>query len=275
MRALRSLLGVALAAAILAVLVPRQLDDPERAFQRAVAGALASGADDRLLEVALDQYPEQTPAIAITYGHLDLFRQQLARFGPQVVPIVAAYQNAFTSADLAQIATEGLQLLQRWLTGGGRDRRAGEADAEQRGLHRAAQHARPGQRLRRPVGDHRAGEAKWVPSRLVTLGGAELLFGGLTGLERALVQGRDVDWRTYGLAAVDLAAIASGVTLLRFAPGSRAAPGPAGPRPPRPRAWPRQGRQPRRPRFDRARWPRPRCSGSTPSASASRSACSG
>ncbi len=121
MRALRSLLGVALAAAILAVLVPRQLDDPERAFQRAVAGALASGADDRLLEVALDQYPEQTPAIAITYGHLDLFRKQLARFGPQVVPIVAAYQNALTIADMLQSATAELQWAEAGGGGSGRD----------------------------------------------------------------------------------------------------------------------------------------------------------
>ena len=100
MRALRILLGVALAAAILAAVVPRHVDDPERAFQRAVAGALASGMDDRLLEVALDQYPDQAPAIVITYGRLELFREQLARFGPQVVPIVAAYQRSRTIADM-------------------------------------------------------------------------------------------------------------------------------------------------------------------------------
>jgi hypothetical protein len=38
-----------------------------------------------------------------------------------------------------------------------------------------------------------------------------------------LVQEREIDWQTYGLAAVDLAAIASGVALLRFA--RTAAPG--------------------------------------------------
>ncbi len=62
-----------------------------------------------------------------------------------------------------------------------------------------------------------AGEARWVPSRVVILGGTELLIPGLTALERRIVQGQEVDWQTYGLAAVDLAAIASGATLLRFA----------------------------------------------------------
>ena len=56
-----------------------------------------------------------------------------------------------------------------------------------------------------------------MPSRLVTLAGPELLLGGLTALERRIVQEREIDWQTYGLAAVDLAAIASGVALLRFA----------------------------------------------------------
>ena len=62
-----------------------------------------------------------------------------------------------------------------------------------------------------------AGEAKRVPSRVVILAGPELLIGGLTALERRIVQEQEVDWQTYGLAAVDVAAIASGVTLLRFA----------------------------------------------------------
>jgi hypothetical protein len=52
---------------------------------------------------------------------------------------------------------------------------------------------------------------------VVTLGGPELLIGGLTALERDLVQEREIDWQTYGLAAVDLAAIGAGVALLRFA----------------------------------------------------------
>jgi hypothetical protein len=62
-----------------------------------------------------------------------------------------------------------------------------------------------------------AGAARRVPSRMVTLAGPELLIGGLTALERDIVQEREIDWQTYGLAAVDLAAIASGVALLRFA----------------------------------------------------------
>jgi hypothetical protein len=62
-----------------------------------------------------------------------------------------------------------------------------------------------------------AGEARRVPSRVIALGGPELLIGGLMALERDLVRDRPVDWRTYGLAAVDVAAIASGVAVLRFA----------------------------------------------------------
>jgi hypothetical protein len=58
------------------------------------------------------------------------------------------------------------------------------------------------------------------------LGGTELLIPGLTALERRIVQEREVDWQTYGLAAVDVAAIASGVTLLRFVrPATRVAAG--------------------------------------------------
>ena len=62
-----------------------------------------------------------------------------------------------------------------------------------------------------------AGAARRVPSRLITLGGPELLFGGLTALEREVVREREIDWQTYGLAAVDVAAIGAGVALLRFA----------------------------------------------------------
>ena len=217
MRGLRILLGVALAAAILAAVVPRHVDDPERAFQRAVAGALATGADDRLLAEALDQYPDQAPAIVITYGHLELFREQLARFGPQVVPIVAAYQRSRTIADLAQMAKEGWQRLEAWLEGGGSTVDLAPLTAEQRGLIALLKMRAQGNGFVGLWEITSAGEARWVPSRLVTLGGAELLFGGLTALERDLVQGKEVDWRTYGLAAVDLAAIASGVAVLRFA----------------------------------------------------------
>ncbi len=217
MRALRILFGVALAAAILAAVVPRHVDDPERAFQRTVAGALASDADDRLTEVALDQYPDQAPAIIITYGHLELFREQLARFGPQVVPIVAAYQRSRTIADLAQMAKEGWQRFEAWLKGGGRPGDLAPLTSEQRGLiallkMRDQRNGFVGLWEITP-----AGEARWVPTRLVTLGGADLLFGGLTDLERDLVLGKAIDWRTYGLAAVDVAAIASGVALLGFA----------------------------------------------------------
>ena len=111
----RALLGMALAAGTLAVLVPRHLKDPERALQQSVASALASG--DRLLEVALEHYPDRAPAIAITYGHLELFREQLARFGPQVVPIVAAYQHSFTTADALQIAGHTFEAVRQQLAG--------------------------------------------------------------------------------------------------------------------------------------------------------------
>jgi hypothetical protein len=60
---------------------------------------------------------------------------------------------------------------------------------------------------------------------MLTLGGPELLIGGLTALERDIVREREIDWQTYGLAAVDLAAIGAGVALLRFArTAARAAP---------------------------------------------------
>ena len=47
--------------------------------------------------------PKLAPTIVITYGHLDLFRDQLARFGPQVVPIVAAYRGSLTTADALRL----------------------------------------------------------------------------------------------------------------------------------------------------------------------------
>jgi hypothetical protein len=213
---MRVLLSIVLAAAVLAVLVPRDLEDPERGLQHVVAGALAASADNRLLEVALEQYPDQTPAIAIAYGHLDLFRDQLARFGPQVVPIVAAYQNSLTTADALQIAGRALDSVRKQL--------AGEPPAdlapltpEERGLVALLTMRDEGNAFVGQWEITAAGEAKRVPSRVVTLAGPELLLGGLTALERDIVQGREIDWQTYGLAAVDLAAIASGVALLRFA----------------------------------------------------------
>ena len=212
-QALRVLVGVLLAAALLATLVPRRIGDPERDFQRAVAGALATEADDPLLRVALDQYPEQAPAIAITYGRLDLFREQLARFGPQVVPIVAAYQHTLTTAD----ALQALQSAGQRLAGSDPAQQLAPLTPEERGLLALLKMRDEGNAF---VGQWEItgpGEARRVPSRMVTLGGPELLLGGLTALERDLVRRQPIDWRTYGLAAVDLAAIGAGAALLRFA----------------------------------------------------------
>ena len=111
MHRMRILMGVFLAAATLTVLISRNLEDPD--LETAIASALA--ADNRLLEVALEQYPDQGTPIVITYGQLALFREQLARFGPQVVPIVAAYQKSFTTADLRQLWLEAWQALRDWL----------------------------------------------------------------------------------------------------------------------------------------------------------------
>ena len=124
------LLSVLVAAAALAVLVPRQVAQPEKALQSAVAGALAARADDRLLEAALAQYPS-APAIVITYGHLDLFGEQL---GPQVVPIVAAYQDSLTTADAFQIAGQALQSVGRQLAGDWRVVALTPLTPEERGL---------------------------------------------------------------------------------------------------------------------------------------------
>ena len=183
-RALRVLVGVLLAAALLATLVPRRIGDPERDFQRAVAGALATEADDPLLRVALDQYPEQAPAIAITYGRLDLFREQLARFGPQVVPIVAAYQHTLTTAD----ALQALQSAGQRLAGSDPAQQLAPLTPEERGLLALLKMRDEGNAF---VGQWEItgpGEARRVPSRMVTLGGPELLLGGLTALERDLVR---------------------------------------------------------------------------------------
>jgi hypothetical protein len=212
---MRVLASVLLAAATLAVLVPHDLEHPDRAFQSAVADALAASADDRLLEVALAQYPERAPAIAITYGQLDLFREQLARFGPQVVPIVAAYQDSLTTADALQIAGQAWQSVREQLGGAPRDR--APLTPEERGLIALLKMRDEGNAFVGQWEITAAGEARRVPSRMITLAGPELLVGGLTALERDLVQEREIDWQTYGLAAVDLAAIASGVALLRFA----------------------------------------------------------
>jgi hypothetical protein len=216
---MRVLLSISLATAMLAVLVPRSQGDPDRALQNAVASALAT--DDRLLEVALEQYPEQAPAIAITYGHLDLFHEQLARFGPQVIPIVAAYQTSFTTADVLQVAGQALQSVTRQLPGGDLD--AAPLTPEERGLIALLKMRDEGNAFVGQWEITTGGEARRIPSRVVTLAGPELLIGGLTALERGIVQEREIDWRTYGLAAVDVAAIASGVALLRFARAARGA----------------------------------------------------
>lgn len=211
----RTLLGTALAAAALAVLVPWNLEDPEQALQKTVASALA--ADDRVLEVALEQYPDRAPAIAITYGHLDLFRDQLARFGPQVVPIVAAYENSFTTADALRIAGQALESVTKQLAGDPGARDLAPITPQDRGLIALLNMREEGNAF---VGQWEItdnGEAKRIPSRLVTLAGPELLLGGLTALERRVLQEREIDWRTYGLAAVDVAAIAAGVGVLRLA----------------------------------------------------------
>lgn len=226
--ALRVLVSLALAAVVLAALVPRHLEDPERALQSAVAGALAESADDRLLEAALEQYPESAPAIAITYGHLDLFREQLARFGPQVVPIVAAYENSLTTADALRIAGQAMQSVGNQLAGDFRIVDLSPLTPEERGLVALLKMREAGNAFVGQWEITEAGEARRIPSRVVTLGGPELLIGGLTALERDIVQEREIDWRTYGLAAVDVAAIGAGVALLRFARtaahGVRAAP---------------------------------------------------
>ena len=220
---MRVLVGLFVAAATLAALVPLDLQDPELALQGAVGSAVAAGADDRLLEAALAQYPERAPAIAITYGHLDLFREQLARFGPQVVPIVATYQSSLTTADAMQAAGHAWETVRKQLGADPRELDLAPLTPEERGLIALLKMREEGNAFVGQWEITAAGEARRVPSRLVTLAGPELLIGGLTGLERSLVQEREVDWQTYGLAAVDLAAIASGVALLRFA--RTAAPG--------------------------------------------------
>ncbi len=197
--------------------MPERLDDPEQALQRTVAGALASDADDRLLQVALAQYPAQAPAIAITYGHLELFRAELARFGPQVVPIVAAYQRSLTTPDALQIAGQAVHAAGQRLAGDDHVQDLTPLSPEERGLLALLKMRDEGNAFVGQWEITMGGEARRVPSRVVTLGGPELLLGGLTALERDLVQRKPIDWQTYGLAAVDIAAIGSGAALLRFA----------------------------------------------------------
>ena len=223
--AIRVLMGVLAAAAVLAVLTPRQVEDPERALQSAVAGALVERAGDRLLGAALEQYPQNAPAIAITYGQLELFREQLARFGPQVVPIIAAYQNSLTTADALQMAGQAVQSVRNQLAGNRGAVDLTPLTPEERGLVALLKMRDEGNAFVGQWEITEAGDARRIPSRVVTLGGPELLIGGLTALERDIVQERDIDWQTYGLAAVDLAAIGAGVALLRFArTAARAAP---------------------------------------------------
>jgi hypothetical protein len=216
--ALRLLTGLGLALVLLALLVPWRVAEPERALEGAVAQALAE--DDRLLQAALEQYPAQAPAIAITYGHLALFREQLARFGPQVVPIVAAYQGALTIADALQIAGQALETVGNRLAGEPRVVALAPLTPEERGLIALLKMQGEGNAFVGQWEITEGGAARRVPSRMVTLAGPELLAGGLTDLERRIVQQRAVDWQTYGLAAVDLAAMGAGVALLRFARGA-------------------------------------------------------
>lgn len=214
---IRAVVGGLLAAAVLAVLVPRDVDDPDLALQRSVASALATNADDGLLQVALDQYPERAPAIAITYGHLELFRRQLARFGPQVVPIVAAYQHSLTTADVVEIAGKTVRSVGRQLAGRSPGIEPAPLAPEARGLIALLKMRDEGNAFVGQWEITENGEARRIPSRLVTLAGPEILIGGLTALERDLIQEKEIAWQTWGLAAVDVAAIASGVALLRFA----------------------------------------------------------
>ena len=243
---LRILMGALLAAATLALLIPCHLDDPGQALQTTIVSALA--ADDPLLEAALDQYPTQAPAIVITYGQLPLFREQLKRFGPQVVPIVAAYQNSFTTADVLQLAREAwqalLDLFASWhaflwplaapaadspqmpaeaADSAGEqaaddeyDLRIGHLTREDRGLIALLNMHEEGNAFVGQWEIDKDGEAKRIPSRLVTLAAPELLFGGLTALERRIFQDEEIEWQTYKDAIVDVAAIASGVALLRL-----------------------------------------------------------
>jgi hypothetical protein len=153
---------------MVAVLVPGHLDDPERALQRAVAGALAASTDDRLLEVALEQYPDRAPAIAITYGHLDLFQEQLARFGPQVVPIVAAYQGSLTTADAFQIAGQALRSVRRQLGGDPLDSELAPLTPEERGLIALLNMRDEGNAFVGQWEITAGGEARRIPSRLLT-----------------------------------------------------------------------------------------------------------
>jgi hypothetical protein len=213
----RILTGVVLAAALLTALIPFEVQDPERALQRVVAHALAADQRDRLLEATLEQYPETAPRVVITYGHLELFREQLARFGPQVVPIVVAYQNSLTLADALQIAGQALEQVRNRLGGDPRAISLAPLTPEERGLIALLKMREEGNAFVGQWEITATGEARRVPSRLVTLAGPELLLGGLTALERRIVQEREIDWQTYGFAAVDLAAIAAGVALLRFA----------------------------------------------------------
>jgi hypothetical protein len=140
-----------------------------------------------------------------------------------VVPIVAAYQSSLTTADALQIAGHAWESVRKQLGGDPRERDLAPLTPEERGLIALLNMRDEGNAFVGQWEITAAGEARRVPSRLFTLAGPELLIGGLTALERSLVQEREIDWQTYGLAAVDLAAIASGVALLRFA--RTAAPG--------------------------------------------------
>ena len=161
---------------------------------------------------------------------------------------MAAYQDSLTTADAFQIAGQALQSVGRQLAGDWRVVALTPLTPEERGLVALLKMRDEGNAFVGQWEITEVGEAKRIPSRVVTLGGPELLIGGLTALERDIVQEREIDWQTYGLAAVDVAAIGAGVALLRFA-GTAARAAPATARPPR---------------CARARWPRPGCWASAP-----------
>jgi hypothetical protein len=140
-----------------------------------------------------------------------------------VVPIVAAYQNSLTTADALQMAGQAWDSVRDRLTGDRHARDLTPLTPEERGLLALLKMREEGNAFVGQWEITTAGEARQIPSRVVALAGPELLLGGLTALERGIVEEREIDWRTYGLAAVDVAAIASGVALLRFA--RTAAPG--------------------------------------------------
>ena len=198
---------------MLAVVLPRDLADPDRAFQSAVANALAASADDRLLEVALAQYPSTRRRSPSPTASWICSASSSRGSGPR------SCRSSRPTRVRSQAPMHCSSPVRPGSRSGAAGRRAARPCPAHLGRARvdcSAQDARGGQRLRGQWEITAAGEARRVPSRMITLAGPELI-GGLTALERDLIGERPIDWQTYGLAAVDLAAIASGVALLRFA----------------------------------------------------------